>query len=133
MLMRAPLIRLVIALGAGRRAAPGCRRAATAATRRSSPARDHRRCAQDPQRPTFRPGINFVRVDVIVSDKNGNPILDLKPEEFSVSEDGKAQKIEQFSSSRSIRSTRSKARPTARSARSRTRSARRPGPKSGCS
>ena len=34
---------------------------------------------------------------MIVSDKNGNPILDLKPEEFSVSEDGKAQKIEQFS------------------------------------
>ena len=51
---------------------------------------------QDPQRPTFKAGINFVRVDVIVSDKNGNPVLDLKPEEFSVSEDGKAQKIEQF-------------------------------------
>jgi VWFA-related protein len=53
---------------------------------------------QDPQQrpPTFKSGINFVRVDVIVSDKNGNPILDLKPQEFSVSEDGAAQKIEQF-------------------------------------
>src|SRR5687767_15573145 len=54
--------------------------------------------AQDPQQrpPTFKTGINFVRVDVIVSDKDGNPILDLKPEEFRVSEDGRAQKIEQF-------------------------------------
>lgn len=51
----------------------------------------------DQQRqPTFRTGINFVRVDVIVSDKNGNPILDLKPEEFTVTEDGHPQKIEQF-------------------------------------
>src|SRR5687767_9958050 len=56
--------------------------------------------AQDPQRsaqPPIRSGINFVRVDVIVSDRDGNPVLDLKPEEFSVSEDGKPQKIETFS------------------------------------
>ena len=54
--------------------------------------------AQQPQQrpPTFRSGINFVRVDVIVSDKKGNPVLDLKPEEFKVSEDGTPQKIEQF-------------------------------------
>ena len=51
---------------------------------------------QEPQRPTFRTGINFVRVDVIVTDRDGNPVLDLKPEEFSVAEDGKPQKIEQF-------------------------------------
>ncbi|CAN5876917.1 hypothetical protein BH24ACI5_BH24ACI5_14030 [soil metagenome] len=50
-----------------------------------------------PQRPpTFKAGINFVRVDVIVSDKDGNPVLDLKPEEFTVSEDGRRQTIEQF-------------------------------------
>jgi VWFA-related protein len=49
------------------------------------------------QQPTFRTGINFVRVDVIVSDGKGNPILDLKPEEFSVFEDGKPQKVETFS------------------------------------
>ena len=48
------------------------------------------------QQPTFRTGINFVRVDVIVSDDDGNPILDLKPEEFTVLEDGKPQKIETF-------------------------------------
>ena len=56
--------------------------------------------AQEPPRstqPPIRSGINFVRVDVIISDRDGNPVLDLKPEEFSVSEDGKPQKIETFS------------------------------------
>jgi len=54
---------------------------------------------QDPQQkpPTFKSAINFVRVDVIVSDDKGNPILDLKQDEFAVSEDGKAQRIETFS------------------------------------
>jgi VWFA-related protein len=52
---------------------------------------------QEAQRqPTFRTGINFVRVDVIVSDSKGNPVMDLKPEEFTVSEDGKPQKVETF-------------------------------------
>lgn len=46
--------------------------------------------------PVFRAGINFVRVDVIVSDRNGNPINDLKPEDFEVVEQGKAQAIETF-------------------------------------
>jgi VWFA-related protein len=48
------------------------------------------------QQPPIRTGINFVRVDVIVSDGKGEPVLDLKPEEFSVTEDGKPQKVEQF-------------------------------------
>jgi VWFA-related protein len=48
------------------------------------------------QPPIFRAGINFVRVDVIVSDKNGNPVGDLKPEDFEVTEQGKAQKVETF-------------------------------------
>ncbi len=54
--------------------------------------------AQDPQQPppVFRSGINFVRVDVIVSDKAGNQIADLKPEDFEVSEDGARQTIETF-------------------------------------
>ncbi|MGC4082327.1 MAG: VWA domain-containing protein [Vicinamibacterales bacterium] len=46
--------------------------------------------------PVFRAGINFVRVDVIVSDRNGNPIDNLKPEDFEIVEDGTAQKIETF-------------------------------------
>ncbi len=52
--------------------------------------------AERAQQP-IRTGINFVRVDVIVTDNKGQPVLDLKPEDFSISEDGKSQKIEQFS------------------------------------
>jgi VWFA-related protein len=48
------------------------------------------------QQPTFRTGINYVRVDAIVLGRNGEPVLDLKPEEFSIEEDGKPQKIESF-------------------------------------
>ena len=53
---------------------------------------------QEPQRSQqpIRTGINFVRVDVIVTDRDGNPVLDLKPEEFSIAEDGKPQKVETF-------------------------------------
>src|SRR5690349_4225284 len=46
--------------------------------------------------PTFRTGINYVRVDAIVSDKQGNPVLDLKKEDFDVSEDNKPQTIDSF-------------------------------------
>jgi VWFA-related protein len=48
------------------------------------------------QPPVFRSGINYVRVDVILTDKAGNPIADLQPTDFDVTEDGKAQKIETF-------------------------------------
>jgi VWFA-related protein len=48
------------------------------------------------QPPVFRTGINFVRVDVIVSDKAGNPVGDLKPEDFEITEQGKPQKVETF-------------------------------------
>src|SRR5690349_8706696 len=48
------------------------------------------------QQPVFRAGINFVRVDVIVSDKAGNPVANLKPEDFEVTEQGKPQKVETF-------------------------------------
>jgi len=52
---------------------------------------------QEPQPPRIRTGINFVRVDVIVSDRQGKPLLDLKQDEFRIKEDGKAQTIESFS------------------------------------
>src|SRR5712691_9912131 len=48
------------------------------------------------QPPVFRAGINYVRVDVIISDKNGNPVADLQAADFDVSEDGKPQKIDTF-------------------------------------
>ena len=48
------------------------------------------------QPPVFRGGINYVRVDVIISDKAGNPVADLQAADFDVSEDGKPQKIDTF-------------------------------------
>jgi VWFA-related protein len=48
------------------------------------------------QSPTFRGGINFVRVDAIVTDKKGQPITDLKQSDFEVLEDDKPQSIQQF-------------------------------------
>jgi VWFA-related protein len=50
---------------------------------------------QVPQ-PTFKAGINFVRVDVIVTDHKGNPVTDLKAGDFEVWEDGKPQTVESF-------------------------------------
>ncbi len=49
-----------------------------------------------PDQPIFRGGINTVRVDVIVTDKQGNPVSDLKLEDFQIEEDGKPQKPETF-------------------------------------
>jgi VWFA-related protein len=46
--------------------------------------------------PTFRAGINFVRVDVIVTDRNGNPVTDLTADDFELAEDNKAQAVETF-------------------------------------
>jgi VWFA-related protein len=49
-----------------------------------------------PQQPVFRAGINYVRVDVIVTDRNGNPVDDLTVNDFDVTEDGKPQKVDSF-------------------------------------
>src|SRR5688500_18518454 len=49
-----------------------------------------------PDQPVFRTGINTVRVDVIVTDRQGNPVTDLKLEDFEIQEDGKPQKAETF-------------------------------------
>lgn len=51
---------------------------------------------QTPQQPIFRVGVNFVRVDVIVTDKQGNPVPDLTQNDFEVLEDGKLQTVETF-------------------------------------
>ena len=40
---------------------------------------------------------NLVQVDAIVTDKNGKVVTDLRPEEVQISEDGKPQKITNFS------------------------------------
>ena len=49
-----------------------------------------------PQTPVFRTGINFVRVDAIVTDDDGNPVLDLTADDFRVFEDDVEQTIESF-------------------------------------
>jgi VWFA-related protein len=50
----------------------------------------------DQQQPVFRGGIDFVRVDVIVSDRKAQPVTNLTQNDFEVLEDGKPVAIEQF-------------------------------------
>src|SRR6185503_1110589 len=40
---------------------------------------------------------NLVQVDAVITDKNGKPITDLKPDELQLSEDNRTQKITHFS------------------------------------
>lgn len=49
--------------------------------------------AQTPQRPTFVSQIDLVSLDVIVRDKNGQFVPDLKREDFIVLEDGVEQSV----------------------------------------
>ena len=53
--------------------------------------------SQQPQQPpqVFRTEANFVRVDAYPT-RNGQPVLDLKAEEFEVFEDDQPQKVETF-------------------------------------
>ena len=46
--------------------------------------------------PTIRVSTHLVLVDVVVTDKQGNPVANLKPEDFVLEEGGKAQKITTF-------------------------------------
>ena len=55
--------------------------------------------AQDKPTPpdvTFQVEVNYVDVDVVVTDEKGNLVSDLKREDFEVFEDGKPQKIDTF-------------------------------------
>lgn len=47
---------------------------------------------------TIRVVTHLVLVDVVVTDKGGKPVADLKPQDFHVEENGRAQKIAVFSS-----------------------------------
>ncbi|HET7697183.1 MAG TPA: VWA domain-containing protein [Vicinamibacterales bacterium] len=46
-----------------------------------------------PRRPTFKSTVDLVPVDVSVVDKNGRPVSDLTPQEFTLSVDGKPRRI----------------------------------------
>jgi len=48
------------------------------------------------QQPTFRARVDSVSVDAAVTDKNGQPVTDLKAEDFEIREAGKVQQIETF-------------------------------------
>jgi len=56
--------------------------------------------AQDPprpqQRPTFRTGAELVRVDVVVLDRNGQPVPTLTANDFELQEEGEPQEIRSF-------------------------------------
>ena len=47
----------------------------------------------EPQQPVFRSGVDLVTVDVLVVDKDGRPIPDLKAGDFTVTVDGKPRRI----------------------------------------
>src|SRR5437867_10457851 len=48
------------------------------------------------QQPTFKLRVDYVEVDVVVADRQGNLVRDLKKEDFQVMEDGKPQAISAF-------------------------------------
>jgi VWFA-related protein len=88
--------------------------------------------AQQPRRPVLEPPppaqqtirpesddvvritTNLVQVDAVVTDKNGAMVTDLKPEEVQISEDGKQQRITNFSyvTTEALEATRRTSRPT---------------------
>jgi len=50
-----------------------------------------------PAQPVFRLGVNFVEVDAVVTDGNGQFVRDLTPEDFEVYENGRPQRVSVFS------------------------------------
>ncbi len=48
------------------------------------------------QQPTFKLRVDYVEVDVVVTDRQGNVVRNLKKEDFQVLEDGKSQTISAF-------------------------------------
>ena len=51
---------------------------------------------EPPDAPVFRTGINFISVDVIVTDGDGAHVRDLEASDFEVYEDGELQTVEAF-------------------------------------
>lgn len=45
------------------------------------------------QQPTFRTRVDLVRLDVTVVDRDGNPVRDLRPEDFVVTLDGQPRRV----------------------------------------
>ena len=51
---------------------------------------------QSPPQTPFKSGVNVVEVDVVVTDKSGNPIRGLRQQDFDVFEDGKPVEVATF-------------------------------------
>jgi VWFA-related protein len=49
--------------------------------------------APQPQQPSFRVGVDVVRIDAVVTDKDGNVVPDLTAADFEVRQDGKVQPL----------------------------------------
>lgn len=49
------------------------------------------------QQPVFRSATQFVAVDVVVTGKDDLPVTDLKREDFEITENGRPQRISEFS------------------------------------
>ena len=68
-----------------------------ALTAGQAPAPLSRRRSRRPQQPpTFKVQVDYVEVDAVVTDAQGNFVRDLKKEDFQVFEDGKPQTITDF-------------------------------------
>ena len=52
------------------------------------------------QTPTFKSNTRLVLIDVVITDSNGQPVHDLKAQDFTVLEDGKPQKVINFEEQR---------------------------------
>jgi hypothetical protein len=52
--------------------------------------------AQQPPAPAFRTGVELVQVSVIAQDNQGNPVTDLRREEFKILHNGVSQEIRLF-------------------------------------
>ena len=65
------------------------------------PAPPQRTTQQQPQKPddddVVKITTNLVQVDAMITDKNGKLVTDLKPEEVEIYENGREQKITNFS------------------------------------
>ena len=71
-------------------------RAATDGAAADGTATDGDQTAAQAPVPVFRSGINFIRVDTIVTDDDGNHVTDLQPSDFEIYEDDALQEIETF-------------------------------------
>jgi len=51
-----------------------------------------------PQQPTFRTGVNLVRVDVTVTGRGDEPVADLQASDFEIREDDVRRRLKRSSS-----------------------------------